>query len=265
MAEPMRRAPSSSRWPTEDAARLRPVMAAFRMPKETDEEKAARSAAIQAGTSSRRGGAARGRPAGGRPDGAGRRRHGDGEPATRRATGCRRPASLYSAAASVRIANVEINACVVEGRGHRGREMLDELVAAPGPCRRAARGGRGRVQAAPRVLSRACGPPRRGAPRSGAMRIDAIVFDCLDAAPLARFWAAALGWRVAPYDAGRARPARRQGHRRPRGRSRASWWSRRRTRCRAARAVLHRGARAQGREEPRAHRRGGRGDRRTRT
>ncbi|MEX0651798.1 MAG: VOC family protein, partial [Actinomycetota bacterium] len=33
------------------------------------------------------------------------------------------------------------------------------------------------------------------------MRIDAIVFDCEDAAPLARFWAAALGWRVAPYDA----------------------------------------------------------------
>ena len=33
------------------------------------------------------------------------------------------------------------------------------------------------------------------------MRIDAIVFDCEDAAPLARFWAAALEWRVAPYDA----------------------------------------------------------------
>jgi catechol 2,3-dioxygenase-like lactoylglutathione lyase family enzyme len=32
------------------------------------------------------------------------------------------------------------------------------------------------------------------------VRIDAIVFDCRDAAPLARFWAAALGWRVAPYD-----------------------------------------------------------------
>ncbi len=32
------------------------------------------------------------------------------------------------------------------------------------------------------------------------MRIDAIVFDCGDAAPLGRFWAAALGWRVAPYD-----------------------------------------------------------------
>ena len=32
------------------------------------------------------------------------------------------------------------------------------------------------------------------------MRIDAIVFDCRDAAPLARFWAAALGWNVAPYD-----------------------------------------------------------------
>ena len=32
------------------------------------------------------------------------------------------------------------------------------------------------------------------------MRIDAIVFDCEDAAPLARFWAAALGWKVAPYD-----------------------------------------------------------------
>ena len=32
------------------------------------------------------------------------------------------------------------------------------------------------------------------------MRIDAIVFDCRDAAPLARFWSAALGWAVAPYD-----------------------------------------------------------------
>ncbi|MDP9185476.1 MAG: VOC family protein [Actinomycetota bacterium] len=32
------------------------------------------------------------------------------------------------------------------------------------------------------------------------MRIDAIVFDCRDAAPLARFWADALGWSVAPYD-----------------------------------------------------------------
>jgi catechol 2,3-dioxygenase-like lactoylglutathione lyase family enzyme len=32
------------------------------------------------------------------------------------------------------------------------------------------------------------------------VRIDAIVFDCRDAAPLARFWAAALGWNVAPYD-----------------------------------------------------------------
>jgi catechol 2,3-dioxygenase-like lactoylglutathione lyase family enzyme len=32
------------------------------------------------------------------------------------------------------------------------------------------------------------------------VRIDAIVIDCADAAPLARFWAAALGWRVAPYD-----------------------------------------------------------------
>jgi Glyoxalase-like domain len=32
------------------------------------------------------------------------------------------------------------------------------------------------------------------------MRIDAIVFDSVDAAPLARFWAEALGWSVAPYD-----------------------------------------------------------------
>jgi len=32
------------------------------------------------------------------------------------------------------------------------------------------------------------------------VKIDAIVFDCADAAPLARFWAAALGWTVAPYD-----------------------------------------------------------------
>ena len=32
------------------------------------------------------------------------------------------------------------------------------------------------------------------------MRIDSVVFDCRDAAPLARFWAAALGWTVAPYD-----------------------------------------------------------------
>ena len=32
------------------------------------------------------------------------------------------------------------------------------------------------------------------------MRIESVVFDCHDAAPLARFWAAALGWSVAPYD-----------------------------------------------------------------
>jgi glyoxalase superfamily protein len=32
------------------------------------------------------------------------------------------------------------------------------------------------------------------------LRIDAIAFDCGDAAPLARFWAAALGWSIAPYD-----------------------------------------------------------------
>ena len=32
------------------------------------------------------------------------------------------------------------------------------------------------------------------------MRVESIVFDCRDAAPLARFWAAALGWSVAPYD-----------------------------------------------------------------
>jgi hypothetical protein len=32
------------------------------------------------------------------------------------------------------------------------------------------------------------------------VRIDAVVFDCGDAAPLARFWSSALGWSVAPYD-----------------------------------------------------------------
>jgi hypothetical protein len=32
------------------------------------------------------------------------------------------------------------------------------------------------------------------------VRIDAIVFDCHDAAPLARFWAAALEWQVGAYD-----------------------------------------------------------------
>jgi hypothetical protein len=32
------------------------------------------------------------------------------------------------------------------------------------------------------------------------VRIDAVVFDCADAAPLARFWSQALGWAVAPYD-----------------------------------------------------------------
>jgi len=32
------------------------------------------------------------------------------------------------------------------------------------------------------------------------VRIDSVVFDCQDAAPLARFWASALGWAVAPYD-----------------------------------------------------------------
>ena len=33
-----------------------------------------------------------------------------------------------------------------------------------------------------------------------SVKLDAIVFDCADAAPLARFWAAALGWQVAPYE-----------------------------------------------------------------
>jgi hypothetical protein len=32
------------------------------------------------------------------------------------------------------------------------------------------------------------------------VRIESVVFDCHDAAPLARFWADALGWSVAPYD-----------------------------------------------------------------
>jgi len=32
------------------------------------------------------------------------------------------------------------------------------------------------------------------------VRIESVVFDCSDAAPLARFWAAVLGWTVAPYD-----------------------------------------------------------------
>ena len=32
------------------------------------------------------------------------------------------------------------------------------------------------------------------------MKIDSVVFDCQDAAPLARFWAAVLGWTVSPYD-----------------------------------------------------------------
>jgi len=32
------------------------------------------------------------------------------------------------------------------------------------------------------------------------VRVDAVVFDCQDAAPLARFWAKALGWTVSPYD-----------------------------------------------------------------
>ena len=32
------------------------------------------------------------------------------------------------------------------------------------------------------------------------MKLDSIVFDCIDAVPLARFWSSALGWSVAPYD-----------------------------------------------------------------
>jgi predicted enzyme related to lactoylglutathione lyase len=43
----------------------------------------------------------------------------------------------------------------------------------------------------------------RGAAARGTLadvRIDAVVFDCRDAAPLARFWAAALGWEVGAYD-----------------------------------------------------------------
>ncbi len=36
--------------------------------------------------------------------------------------------------------------------------------------------------------------------QDASVKIDAVVFDSGDAAPLARFWAAALGWSVAPYD-----------------------------------------------------------------
>ena len=63
-----------------DAHAFDSVMVGFKMPKETDEEKAARSAAIQAGYLAARVGAPGGRAESGRPDGTGRRRHGDGEP-----------------------------------------------------------------------------------------------------------------------------------------------------------------------------------------
>ncbi len=38
-----------------------------------------------------------------------------------------------------------------------------------------------------------------------------MVFDCADAAPLAGFWAAALGWRVAPYDDAELEPLAARG------------------------------------------------------
>ena len=66
-----------------DATAFDGVMAAFKMPKETDAEKAVRSAAIQAGLRVRRDGPARDRQARGRPDGARARDHRDRQRAGR--------------------------------------------------------------------------------------------------------------------------------------------------------------------------------------
>ena len=48
------------------------------------------------------------------------------------------------------------------------------------------------------------------------VRIESVVFDCHDAAPLARFWADALGWSVAPYDEEELNASRRKASTIPR-------------------------------------------------
>ena len=70
--------------------------------------------------------------------------------------------------------------------------MLDEVAALRGRADQSIR----EAQTAFQLRLPSCARERRLA----SVRIDAIVFDCHDAAPLARFWAAALGWSVAPYD-----------------------------------------------------------------
>lgn len=43
-------------------------------------------------------------------------------------------------------------------------------------------------------------------------KLTAIVLDCREAAPLARFWAEALGWEVRPYDEAEVKRLASLGH-----------------------------------------------------
>src|SRR5207247_10919150 len=78
---------------------------------------------------------------------------------------------------------------------------LGELAPEPGAVD-PARHWRGLRDRRPRLIpSGLAGLAHGAASRQAAtVRIDAVVLDCRDAAPLARFWAAALEWRVAPCD-----------------------------------------------------------------
>ena len=109
-------------------------------------------------------------------------------------------AGMLLAAVSARWRTCEINASVVQGRGRAGSALIEECRRDPWACGRAARRGREAFGLRLTVVSRVA-LASRGAPawldRCGSTPSSSTAED---AAPLARFWAAALGWRVAPYD-----------------------------------------------------------------
>ena len=199
----------------EDAAAFDRVMAAYRLPRETEEEQGGAAAPPPGGRSrepprcplmvARRAvyvmGLAGEATSIGNPNAAS-----DGLSGAARAV--RRPRWRHCERADQR---VRVHRC---RRGARSCSTTAAVCGTgPTPC-----SPRPRKRSPPRPREAGCAAACSAAPWS-AMRIDAVVFDCRDAAPLARFWAAALGWQVAPYDEEELASARREGDRRPRGRS----------------------------------------------
>ena len=178
----------------EDAEAFESVMASFRLPKETDEEKASRTLRIQEAYE-----AAAAVPlqlatrcvqlmelaedatAMGNPHAAS-----DGYSA----------GTLLFAAALAAMANVRINAAGLKDEA-KGQGLVDECDALRERADALLPADRGGVPPPPRDLEPARRPLglrfEHGEDRFGRLRLP-------DAAPLARFWAAALGWTVAPYD-----------------------------------------------------------------